>query len=135
MKKIMLLCMTLLLVFLSSCAYDLEEKEGIYRTSKPVEVAPGECEHHFNYSLVILYADTNIYPVSRYHYVECAKYGVDPICDFHPRCEEHDLVDAPGGIPGTMVAYNGHTYQSVQQKCTICGQMAGKKYVLAETGE
>ena len=129
-----LLAAAILLSF-SSCTYDLEEKEGIYTTVQTAADSAAECDHEFRYSLTIFSADRNIYPADQYHYVSCAKYGIDPLCDYYPRCEKHEAVDAPTGIMQSVLAYNGHLYYVVPQICTICKQSAGSKYVLAETAE
>lgn len=135
MKKLMLVCMTLMVVSMGGCTYDLEEREGIYTSVQSAENVSGECDHYFQYSLPVYYVDSNIYPTIQYHYVSCAKYGIDPLCDFYPRCEAHQAVEDPSGIIRFTLAYNGHQYQIVPQKCTICQQSAGQKYILAETAE
>ncbi len=124
-----------ILLSFSSCTYDLEEKEGIYTPVQTAADPAAECDHHFRYGLTIFSEDRNIYPTDQYHYVSCVNYGIDPLCDFYPRCEEHRTVDAPSGINGSILAYNGHLYNVVPQICTVCGQSAGEKYILAETAE
>ena len=131
-----LLSVCLVLCLLSAgCAYDLEETEGVFSSLTDFSDMSGECEHRFQYGLTVFCADSNIYPAARYHYVSCAMYGEDPFCGFYPRCEEHTRVDDPDGVTRTVLAYNGHLYRVVPQICSVCHQMAGERYILAETEE
>lgn len=119
-------------IFLSGCTYDLEEAENIYTAQALVHAEDGVCEHYFQYSYTVYYADAKIYPSSNYHYVSCAKYGIDPLCDFYPRCEAHQCIDDASAFRSSIIAYNGHRYQRIPQKCEICGQSAGFHYLLDE---
>lgn len=139
MKTFRLISFLLICLFtcisMYSCTYDLEEQEGHFSTVMNTDGMTGTCDHIFQYSYTVYYADTNIYPAVQYHYVSCAKYGSDPFCDFFPRCEKHTPIDDSMYMEREMLAYNGHIYRVVPQVCSVCHNPAGDRYILKETEE
>ncbi len=130
--RIALILTMIFSMILCSCSYDLEEVENAYSVQETIDAKDGVCDHYFQYGYTLYYANNNIYPPSQYHYVSCAKYGIDPLCDFYPRCERHQCVDDSSAFFGNMITYNGYKYSCIPQKCIICGQSAGFRYLLDE---
>lgn len=133
MKVRMTLILTMIFsMLLYGCSYDLEETENVYTVQEITDTKDDICDHYFQYGYTVYYANANVYPSSKYHYASCVKYGIDPLCDFYPRCEPHQCIDDASAFRSSIIAYNGHKYQRIPQICEICGQSAGFRYLLDE---
>lgn len=129
MKKTVLILLSIICLFLSSCGYSLDEKKGFFSEDDHITGEGSKCEHHLFYDYAVNHDPYAIYANGEYHYVWCS-YGLYGGCDLGPAYERHTRVFS-GLAPYLVLQYNGRYYHVANFRCSDCGMYSiSSEYVL-----